>query len=287
MKNNNNKFGIPLVIVSALLFSACENNATGKNEYSITDDSNLSTSIQKVESPHNTGKTLPSEFIGNYHGVQPAYFMKNQYGDEMVINGNKVPVPSIDYKFLIKENNTISLQQTNLEDNSRVYYDGTYTIIFDDDQIFKIECSLSDGQSSNPTYFLSINKNDKKGICSGSNEPEFYIEKTNNNSNSHNVQSNSLHQQDQSANNESADGVYSYEDSNVKLIISISGDAWRGKTMIITGMGDEYDNQNIQYETGIVKANDLYESSGMVKIGYVNGRALITSIGGQQVTLNK
>ena len=120
---------------------------------------------------------LSIEFLGNYHGIQPSYFMKNQYGDDMVINGNKIPVPSIDYKFLIKENNVVSLQQINLEDNSRVYYDGTYKIISEESITTKIECSLSDGKSSNPTYVLTINRSDKKGICTGSNEPEFSIEK--------------------------------------------------------------------------------------------------------------
>ena len=41
----------------------------------------------------------------------------------------------------------------------------------------KIECSLSDGKNSNPTYILTINKSDKKGVCNGSQEPEFSIVK--------------------------------------------------------------------------------------------------------------
>lgn len=120
---------------------------------------------------------LPTEFLGNYHGIQPSYFMKNQYGDDMVINGKKVPVPSIDYKFLLKENNVVSLQQINLEDNSRVYYDGTFNISSYEDNAMKIQCLLSDGKNSNPTYILTINKSDKKGVCNGSKEPEFSIQK--------------------------------------------------------------------------------------------------------------
>lgn len=103
--------------------------------------------------------------------------MKNQFGDDMVINGNKIPVPPTEYKFLLKENNIVSLQQINLEDNSRVYYDGTYKIISDESKTTKIKCSLSDGKKSNPTYTLNILKNDKKGVCIGIDEPEFSIEK--------------------------------------------------------------------------------------------------------------
>lgn len=130
---------------------------------------------EKISADKTNG--LSGELLGNYHGIQPSYFMKNQYGDDMVINGNKVSVPSIDYKFLIKENSIVSLQQINLDDNSRVYYDGTYKIISEESTTTKIECTLSDGQGSKPTYVLTINKSDKKGICTGDNEPEFNIEK--------------------------------------------------------------------------------------------------------------
>lgn len=57
--------------------------------------------------------------------------------------------------------------------------------------------------------------------------------------------------------------------------------------MIVTGFGADYDRQNAQRDNGIVNGNDLYESSGIVKIGYVSGKSLTTSIGGQRVNLRK
>ena len=160
-----------ILIIGALTITlfGCGNN----NQESTNNSSPNETEKKSEDKPEG----LSAEFLGNYHGIQPSYFMKNQYGDDMVINGNKVSVPSIDYKFLIKENTILSLQQINLEDNSRVYYDGTYKIISEESITTKIECSLSDGQGSNPTYVLTINRSDKKGICTGSNEPEFSIEK--------------------------------------------------------------------------------------------------------------
>jgi hypothetical protein len=122
---------------------------------------------------------ISSDLLGNYHGVQPSYFMKNQYGDDLIIAGNKVSVPSSDFKFLLKENNVVSMQQTSLEDNSRFYYDGTYKTLNEDEENIKIECTLSDGNSSNPTFVLSIKKSEKKGICIGKNQPEFSIELNN------------------------------------------------------------------------------------------------------------
>ena len=174
---NINKFkGMKRIFTAILIIGAltitlfgCGNN----NQESTNNSSPNETEKKSEDKPEG----LSAEFLGNYHGIQPSYFMKNQYGDDMVINGNKVSVPSIDYKFLIKENTIVSLQQINLEDNSRVYYDGTYKIISEESITTKIECSLSDGQGSNPNYVLTINRSDKKGICTGSNEPEFSIEK--------------------------------------------------------------------------------------------------------------
>jgi len=85
----------------------------------------------------------------------------------------------------------------------------------------------------------------------------------------------------------SVNGRYMYSDSNLELEITVSGETWRGKTRIISGIGSEYDNQNAQYDYGIIKGTDLFESSGIVKIGYIKGKTITTSIAGQMVTLRK
>ncbi|MBK0383782.1 hypothetical protein I5M32_12505 [Pedobacter sp. SD-b] len=85
----------------------------------------------------------------------------------------------------------------------------------------------------------------------------------------------------------SIDGTYLYKDDSAELEITISGDTWTGKTTVITGFGSDYDNQNTNYDNGIVKNNNLYNSSGTVKVGYINGNSLITSVGEHSVTLLK
>ena len=125
-------------------------------------------------------KGLDADLLGTYHGIQPSYNMKNKDGEDLVINGNKIQVPSIDYKFVVEENHAVSLQQISLEDNMTVHYQGTYRIVSNDENTVTLECSVSDGQNSNPTYVLTINKIDKKGMCSGNNDPEFSIELGNN-----------------------------------------------------------------------------------------------------------
>ena len=82
-------------------------------------------------------------------------------------------------------------------------------------------------------------------------------------------------------------GIYTYKDNSAELQITVSGNRWMGKTVIISGFGAEYDNQNAQYDNGIVNGNDLYESSGNIKIGYIDGNSLVANIFERQVTLRK
>lgn len=82
-------------------------------------------------------------------------------------------------------------------------------------------------------------------------------------------------------------GTYSYKDDSVNLNLTISGNVWSSKATIISGFGKEYDNDNSQYDSGVINGNDLYEKSGMVKIGYVSNKSVITSFSGSQVKLDK
>ena len=118
-------------------------------------------------------------FSGVYNGVQPSYFMKNKFGDAIIISGNKIEIPSIDYKFLFDKNQKVSLQQTGLDDNSRYYYEGDYKIVSQTDDVIVIECSLStsDGTSS-PTYLLEYNIDDDSFMCTDlSGGPNFIATK--------------------------------------------------------------------------------------------------------------
>ena len=156
---------------SILLMLSCNNSETKETQVS------QETQEAKVGSDSKP-QSLESQFQGIYHGIQESYFMKNQYGDDMIVNGNKVSVPGIDYKFILKQDGVANLQQTSLEDNSRYYYDGSYTILKEDANTLNIECNLSDGKSSNPSYTITIDKSSNKVTCKGSNDPAFNLEKT-------------------------------------------------------------------------------------------------------------
>lgn len=78
---------------------------------------------------------------------------------------------------------------------------------------------------------------------------------------------------------QSVNGVYKYSDSSVKSTVNVSSKSWTGKLVIVTGFGDSYDNSNASYSNGIVTNGKLYDSSGYVQIGSVNGRSLSFSSG--------
>lgn len=85
----------------------------------------------------------------------------------------------------------------------------------------------------------------------------------------------------------SIEGIYVYKDNAIELEISITGEMWTGKIMFISGFGPAYDEQNAQYDYGVVKGHDLYESAGMISIGHVYDHTLVTSVGGHTVILRK
>ena len=82
----------------------------------------------------------------------------------------------------------------------------------------------------------------------------------------------------------SINGVYSYSDSSAESTITVSGDSWFGKLVIITGLGSSYDNSNASYSSGIVRDGILYDDSGYIELGSVNGNSLSMPIGSSRVT---
>jgi hypothetical protein len=287
MKQSRDLIGNSIfVILLSLLFLITGCGDTSVKETDITDTavSINAESPQSNENIQNSSEDINKDLLGLYHGIQPSYFMKNQYGDDMVINGNKIPIPSIDYKFILKENNIVTLQQISEEDGTRAYYDGKFKVN-KNGSITTITCEVSDGKSSNPTYTIELNEVSNEIICVGNNQPSFNLYR-----NKSDKPEDASIGVNQDSNNQTEDasnvnGLYQYNDQSVRMAITVNGDKWRGSTTIITGMGDDYDKT--EYESGIVNGSDLYESTGNVKIGYINGRSLTTSIGGSSVTLTK
>ncbi len=130
---------------------------------------------QEILNKHS--EELSVDFLGTYEGIQDSYFMKNQDGDEIEINGKKIHVPSTQFVFLIHENKNAQLKLKNLENNQIHNYDGFYNILREENDKVSLEVSLTDGQGSSPTYLLKINKSDKTGVCIDKDELTFEISK--------------------------------------------------------------------------------------------------------------
>ena len=82
----------------------------------------------------------------------------------------------------------------------------------------------------------------------------------------------------------SINGVYSYSDSSVESTITVSGNRWFGKLVIKSGLGASYDNSNASYSSGIVRDGILYDDSGYIELGSLNGTLLSMPIGSSRVT---
>ena len=90
-----------------------------------------------------------------------------------------------------------------------------------------------------------------------------------NNSKSGNSESNSSTQSEQTKVEDNIDGVYSGSQniSGLELVaeLTIGGNRWSATSQL------GYDSP--EYQNGVVMGNDLYDDSGMIKIGYVSGNS--------------
>ena len=142
-------------------------------------DSNVSKD-SKVDEVKVNESIMDEEYLGVYIGIQNSYYMENKFGDYLIINGNKVSVPGSEYRFLIEDDNKISLQQKSMEDESRYYYEGNFTVFSITDDKIIIEAELIYDEFSSTSYKIEINKETKEGECEPQDlSPSFKIEKVN------------------------------------------------------------------------------------------------------------
>ena len=167
-----NKKNIAPVIIAVALAIGC--NHTEQNQHS-NDTALKDSSIENSTNDIKNVASLPTELLGEYEGEQPSYILKNQSGEEMIISGKKVKTPKSKYKISLGPNNTATMEQINLEDNSTYNYEGNYKISGERDGVFEMICEFSDKKSSNPSYKLLLLSNSLTIRGSGNNEPEFIL----------------------------------------------------------------------------------------------------------------
>ena len=77
----------------------------------------------------------------------------------------------------------------------------------------------------------------------------------------------------------SINGIYSYSDSSAESTITVSGNSWFG-TLVLKS---EFSSKS-SYSSGIVRDGMLYDDSGYIELGSVNGTSLSMPIGSSRVT---
>ena len=86
------------------------------------------------------------------------------------------------------------------------------------------------------------------------------------------------HSNNENAADDDITGTYIYTEDNFEARITINGSSWSGVTILY---GES------QYDNGVVIGNSIYDDSGLIEIGYVNGSGLVTTLGSTRVTLRK
>lgn len=87
--------------------------------------------------------------------------------------------------------------------------------------------------------------------------------------------------------NETDDGVYKYSDNDAEFTIWVSGNSWMSKLKYFSGFGENYDDANAIYKSGILLGKDLYDASGVFKFGYIYKDIINTSDSGLHLRLLK
>ena len=273
-----------LLLVSIAVFSCNEQGST-----SVATDSaaTVSTEIAAAANAQEATENYPAEIIGSFSGQQVSYNLKNKDGNDMIIRGNLVTVPGYAVNFTLNNNGTVEFIQQ-AAGVGRVYYNGSFKVLENSGTNIQVQCDVSTSdKTSNPTYILNFDKSTNEITCSGGNsEPIIVLTRSGNSASNEQSQGGNGDQLSESQ-NQSPDGIYIYSDNSVNIRIAINGNRWRGKTTIISGFGADNDNQNAQYDNGVVNGTTLFDESGYVEIGHVNGRTLTTSISNQSVTLRK
>lgn len=128
---------------------------------------------------------LNAYYSGTYKGIQASYTMKNKYGDDLVVNGNRVVVPSVDHTLKLNTDGSVTLVQKEVSDHltsvgETYYYDGNFEKVSESEDFIELECHLSEkgtNRASDISYHLQLEKRGHSATCTGENQPGFYMTK--------------------------------------------------------------------------------------------------------------
>ena len=118
-------------------------------------------------------KPIVEEWVGTFSGVCPEYNMKNKYGEDLIIRGNYVTVPSVDFTFEIYDNNVSSIYIDNYSCHNVKYS------VSSNSNSFTLTMKPVSGSDCGGNEIILIKSGSQFKIAAGAlGQPEFIIKKT-------------------------------------------------------------------------------------------------------------
>ena len=117
-----------------------------------------------------------SEWVGTFNGICPEYNMKNKYGEELLIFGSPVPVPSVNYTYEIYSNGKSSIYAKS-GDGSYSCHNVEYNVSSNNNN-FVLTMKPATGSDCGGNEIILFKKDGEFNIASGSvGQPEFKVDK--------------------------------------------------------------------------------------------------------------
>ena len=118
------------------------------------------------------------EWVGTYNGMRPSYNMKNKYGEDMIISGNYVSIPAVQYTFEIYNNNMCTIYMQYGEEN--ITCPNVEYIVSSNSNNFSLTMSPETGGDCGGHEIVLIKNEHHFKIAKGTlGEPSFIVKKTN------------------------------------------------------------------------------------------------------------
>ena len=120
--------------------------------------------------------TQRDNWVGTFNGICPEYNMKNKYGEDLLIFGNLVSVPSVSYTYEIYNNNRCSVYAKS-DEGSYSCHNVRYSVSSNTNN-FVLTMSPETGSDCGGNEIVLFKKDGQFSIATGIvGQPEFKVEK--------------------------------------------------------------------------------------------------------------
>ena len=131
-----------------------------------------------AKSSPEVAKPIVEEWVGTFSGVCPEYNMKNKYGENLIIMGNYVIIPSVKYTFEIYDNNVSSIYMKS-EDGNYSCHNVIYSVSSNNNN-FSLTMKPQSGSDCGGNEIIFIKSGSQFKIAAEANgQPGFILNKTN------------------------------------------------------------------------------------------------------------